>query len=140
MARASVAFTNFTAGQLSSRLDGRTDLTKYFNGCTQLTNFMVHPHGGATRRPGTYFAAEVKTSAKATRLIPFEFNTDQTYIIEMGDLYMRFFTNNGQIIEGNKTISGATKANPCVVTANSHGYANGEEITISSLNSTASDT
>ena len=133
MARASVAFTNFTAGQLSSRLDGRTDLTKYFNGCTQLTNFLVHPHGGATRRPGTYFAAEVKTSAKATRLIPFEFNTDQTYIIEMGDLYMRFFTNNGQIIEGNKTISGATKANPCVVTANSHGYANGEEITISSV-------
>tara|TARA_Y100001938_G_C8096906_1_gene438735 strand:- start:128 stop:2611 length:2484 start_codon:yes stop_codon:yes gene_type:complete len=133
MARASIAFSNFSAGQLSSRLDGRTDLAKYFNGCTTLTNFLVHPHGGATRRPGTYFAAEVKTSSKATRLIPFEFNTDQTYIIELGDQYMRFFTNNGQIVEGNKTISGATQANPCVITSSSHGYENNQEITISSV-------
>ena len=133
MARASIAFSNFTSGQLSSRLDGRTDLAKYFNGCTTLTNFLIHPHGGATRRPGTYFAAEVKNSSKKTRVIGFEFNTDQTYIIELGDQYMRFFTNNGQIVEGNKTISGATQANPCVVTATSHGYENGEEITISSV-------
>ena len=133
MARASLTFSNFTAGRLSSRLDGRTDLAKYFNGCTALTNFMVHPHGGATRRPGTYFVAEVKTSSKATRLIPFEFNTDHTYIIELGDQYMRFFTNNGQIVEGDVTISGATQANPVVVTATGHGYSNGEEITISSV-------
>jgi len=133
MARASVAFSNFTAGRLSSRLDGRTDLAKYFNGCTTLTNFMVHPHGGAVRRPGTYFVAEVKTSSKKTRLIPFEFNTDQTYIIELGDAYMRFFTNSGQIVEGDKTITGATQANPCVITSSSHGYLDGEEITISSV-------
>ncbi len=52
MAKASPAFTNFTAGELSPRLDGRTDLSKYFNGCKTLQNFLVHPHGGATRRPG----------------------------------------------------------------------------------------
>ena len=32
MAKTTVAFTNFTAGELSPRLDGRTDLGKYFNG------------------------------------------------------------------------------------------------------------
>ena len=32
MAKASPAFTNFTAGQLSDRLDGRTDIAKYANG------------------------------------------------------------------------------------------------------------
>ena len=33
MGRAAAAFSNFTAGELSPRLDGRTDLKKYFNGC-----------------------------------------------------------------------------------------------------------
>ena len=50
MAKASPAFTNFTAGELSPRLDGRTDVGKYFNGC-KLQNFVVHPHGGASRVP-----------------------------------------------------------------------------------------
>ena len=133
MARAAIAFTNFTAGELSDRLDGRVDLQKYFNGCKTLENFVVHAHGGATRRPGTQFVAEVKTSSKKTRAISFEFNVEQTYIIELGDLYMRFFTNNGQVVEANKTITGATQANPCVITSASHGYSDGQEITISSV-------
>ena len=79
MPRQTVAYTNFTAGQLSPRLDGRTDLSKYYNGAKQLTNFTIQPHGGATRRPGTRFIHEVKSSSAAVRLIPFEFSTVQTY-------------------------------------------------------------
>lgn len=60
MPRLAHAFTNFTAGELSPRLDGRIDLAKYQNGVTNLENFLVHPHGGVTRRPGTEFIAEVK--------------------------------------------------------------------------------
>ena len=42
--------TNFTSGELSPRLSGRVDVAKYFNGCQTLENFLVHPHGGITRR------------------------------------------------------------------------------------------
>ena len=73
MAKQTVAFTNFTAGELSPRLDGRTDVGKYFNGCKTLENMVVHPHGAATRRPGTKFVHEVKTSSEKTRLIPLSF-------------------------------------------------------------------
>ena len=59
MARQTIAFSNFTAGELSPRLDGRTDLSKYFNGVKTLENMVVHPHGAATRRPGTKFVHEV---------------------------------------------------------------------------------
>jgi len=52
------------------------------------------------RRPGTKHVAEVKTSAKATRVIAFEFSTTQAYIIEVGDQYMRFYRDNGQIVSG----------------------------------------
>ena len=133
MARSTIAFTNFTAGELSPRLDGRTDLGKYFNGCKTLENMVVHPHGAATRRPGTKFIHEVKTSSAQTRLIPFEFSTTQTYIMEFGNQYIRFFKDNGIITESNKTISGATQANPGVITATSHGYSNGDHIIVSSV-------
>ena len=73
MARVSVQLTNFTAGELSPRLDGRNDLSKYPSGCKTLENFIVYPHGSAARRSGSQFISEVKTSSKKTRLIPFEF-------------------------------------------------------------------
>ena len=114
-------------------MEGRTDFQKYFSGCTKLENFVVLPHGPATRRPGTYFVSEIKTSANKTRLIPFEFSTEQTYVLEFGNQYIRFFKDNGQITEGDKTITAITKANPAVVTSSSHGYSNGDFITITSV-------
>lgn len=100
MARSNYAFANFTAGELSPRLAGRTDLAKYFNGCETLENFLIHPHGGATRRPGTRFIAEVKTSSAKTRLIPFQFNITQAYILEFGNEYFRIYKDGGQITSG----------------------------------------
>ena len=108
MAKASPAFTNFTAGQLSDRLDGRTDIAKYGNGCKKLQNFLVHAHGGATRRPGTEFIAEVKTSANATRLIPFEFNVEQTYILEFGNQYFRIYRDGGQVVSSGSAVEVTT--------------------------------
>tara|TARA_B100000963_G_scaffold60956_3_gene48926 strand:+ start:221 stop:2509 length:2289 start_codon:yes stop_codon:yes gene_type:complete len=108
MAKASPAFTNFTAGQLSDRLDGRTDIAKYANGCKKLQNFLVHAHGGATRRPGTEFIAEVKTSANATRLIPFEFNVEQTYILEFGNQYFRIYRDGGQVVSSGSAVEVTT--------------------------------
>ena len=100
MARVAVQLTNFTGGELSPRLDGRNDLAKYASGCSTLENLIVYPHGSAARRPGTNFVAAVKDSTKKTRLIPFEFSTTQTYMLEFGDQYIRFYKDNGQILSG----------------------------------------
>ena len=133
MARVAAQLTNFTAGELSPRLDGRTDLTKYAAGCSNLENLVIYPHGAAARRPGTTHVAQVADSSKKTRLIPFEFSTTQTYILEFSNLKIRFFKDNGAILEGDKTITGITQANPAVVTSSSHGYSNGDEIRITSV-------
>ena len=133
MARVAVQLTNFTGGELSPRLDGRNDLGKYPNGCKTLENFVIFPHGSAARRSGTQFIAEVKDSSKKTRLIPFEFSTTQTYMLEFGDQYMRVYKDEGSVLEGDKTITGITQANPAVVTASSHGYSNGDEVLISGV-------
>ena len=81
-------------------MDGRTDFEKYASGTKTLENFLVHPQGAATRRVGTQHIAEVKDSSKKTRLIPFEFSTTQTYIMEFGDQYIRFYKDKGQIVSG----------------------------------------
>ena len=68
MARSAPAFSSFTAGEISPRLEGRTDLEKYRQGSSDLTNMVVMPHGGATRRPGTQFIAPVKNSSVKTNI------------------------------------------------------------------------
>lgn len=131
MPRASIAQTNFTAGEISPRLLARSDVDRYANGVKTLTNFIVHPHGGATRRPGTLFAAEAKYTT-ATRVIPFEFGTTAAYALEFGNKYIRFFKDSAQLTVS-PTITGATQANPCVITCVGHGFLNDTKVTIASV-------
>ena len=133
MARVHPIQTNFTAGELSPKLAGQVDFKKYANGVETLENMTVFPQGGATRRYGSRFICEVKDSSATTRLIPFEFNDEQAYILEFGNNYIRFFKDQGQITEATKAITAITKANPAVVTVTSHGYSNGDHIWINSV-------
>ena len=99
---------SFASGELSPRLMGRTDSPKYSSGCETMENFIALPHGGAMRRGGTRFINEVKNSAHTTRLIDFEFSVDQTYVLELGDQYIRFYTNGGQVQSGGSPYEVAT--------------------------------
>lgn len=90
--------TNFTAGEISPKLYGRVDISKYGNGAKKLRDCIVQIWGGAKRRDGTLFVKEVKTSAKKTRLVPFIYNEDTAYMLEFGDLYMRVFKTDGTIV------------------------------------------
>ena len=92
--------TNFTAGELSPNMYGRTDIEKYYNGCMTMENFLVLPQGGAYRRPGSRYVASVKTASAFTRLVPFIFSTTQSYILEFGNLYMRVYYDGGQVQSG----------------------------------------
>lgn len=89
---------SFNAGELSPQLNGRIDLEKYKKGCRILENFIPKIHGPISKRPGTRFVAEVKDSTKTTRLIPFEFNVEQAYILEFGDTYMRVYKDGGHVL------------------------------------------
>jgi len=97
MPKVSKAFANFTAGEITPKLYGRTDISKYDNGAQTVENFLVQPHGGLMRRPGTRFVAEVKNSANAVRLVPFEFNVTQAYVLEFGPTYFRIYKDGGQV-------------------------------------------
>lgn len=91
---------SFTAGELSPALGARVDLTKYQSGLRTALNVFVHPHGGVSNRAGLQFVHEIKDSSKQARLIRFQFNTEQTYILEFGDKYIRIFRDGGLVLTG----------------------------------------
>lgn len=97
MANTRFVQNNFNSGELSPRLSARDDFERYKNGCRTLENFIPLPHGGVRTREGWHFVSEVKDSTKRTVLIPFEFSTEQAYMIEVGHQYFRFYRNGGRI-------------------------------------------
>jgi hypothetical protein len=103
MARVSSIVTNFQAGELSPRLEGRIDLQKYSAGAQTLQNMLVFPQGGITRRPGTYYAGSSKNGGKV-RLINFEFSDEQAYVLEFGANYIRFFKDGAPLESGGSPV------------------------------------
>lgn len=130
MPRVAPLQSNFVGGEFSALLYGRVDSERYKTALAFCKNYAPTIQGALLRRSGTYFVAEVKNSSLATRLQHFIFSTTQAYIIEFGNQYMRFYKDNGQILNTAKNITGITKANPAVVTIAGHGYTNGEEVYI----------
>jgi hypothetical protein len=108
MARAHPIITNFTGGELSAYLDGRTDLSRYYNGARVCENFLCLPQGPADRRGGTRFINAAKHADKRGRLVPFEFSDIQAYVIEAGELYFRFYMDKGRIESGSGAYEVAT--------------------------------
>ena len=82
----------FTAGELSPLLLGRVDLARYMSGCKTLTNMLVHPQGGASKRPGFEYVTELPGEA---HLLPFIFNNEQSYVLAFTDYELRIYTRAG---------------------------------------------
>jgi len=92
---------SFAAGELSPFLYGRVDLAKFHVGCRTLLNMLVHPHGGASNRPGTRFVGQVDDSTVRHRLIPFKFRASpggQNYVLVFGHMAMQVVMNTGTAI------------------------------------------
>lgn len=99
MPRFNLNQTAFTSGELSPRMYARTDVARYNQGAKELENVIVLIHGGVLRRPGTLYVAATKDHAQVSRLIPYVFNIEQSYQLEFGNGYVRFYTDSGVQIE-----------------------------------------
>lgn len=100
--------TSFTAGELSPRLAARTDFTKYPSGLEECRNLIPLAEGGLMRRSGSRFVAEVEDSARKGRIKAFQFNTEDSHILEFGHLKLRFYREQGQIQSGGSAVEIAT--------------------------------
>lgn len=104
MAKGNFIQNSFNAGEWSPLMDGRVDLAKYGNAAKRLENFVIDPRGPAVMRPGFKYIAGTKTNGTASILIPFEFSEDVAYIVEIGNLYARFYRDQAQITSGGSPV------------------------------------
>jgi len=94
---------SFSSGEVSPQIYPRVDLSRYQTSLKKCRNFIVAPQGSVYNRPGTRFVHRSKYyDTKESIVQEFIFNREQRYILEIGDLYIRFYTS-GAIIEVDPT-------------------------------------
>lgn len=81
MSKVKVITNSFNSGEWSSKMYGRSDIAKYFNACQKMTNCIVAPQGGISKRVGTKFITKVDGS----RIERFIFNNDENYFVIIGN-------------------------------------------------------
>ncbi|MGG5812467.1 hypothetical protein [Falsiroseomonas sp. CW058] len=86
--------SSFASGELAPELLGRGDLRAYDNGARRLRNVVIQPTGGVARRPGLLHIAEI---GAPVRLVPFEFNTEQTYLLVFSPGWMDVFMGDAHV-------------------------------------------
>ena len=92
----------FNAGELSANMDGRTDQDKYRAGCKTMLNAIPCVQGPARRRGGTRYLGNTKNNGRAW-LHKFEYSARQSYALEFGAGYVRFWVSRGQLLNSLNT-------------------------------------
>jgi len=97
---AHVAKITFTRGEVTPLVHARVDVELYKAAAKTLQNWYCLKEGGIRRRSGTKYIGAVKSSTLDTRLVDFVFSSSQAYVLEMGNVYTRFWTAGAQILSG----------------------------------------
>jgi hypothetical protein len=116
---------SFVGGEIAPELFGRIDLDKYQSGLAECLNFVVLPHGPAQNRAGFSYILQTKYQDKKSNLIEFAFSTEQTYVLEFGDGYIRVHTNGGTLLKTGQNITAISQAAEGVLTYSGADPANG---------------
>lgn len=99
-----LALVNFNTGEISPKIDARSDTEKYAGGCRLLDNMIPTVYGAAERRPGAKWISDAKVAGHKSRLIPFVYSSTVAYMAEFADAdlsgnkYCRVFDTTGALI------------------------------------------
>lgn len=90
---------SFAGGEISDELYSRVDLDKFQTAVALLLNCWVKPQGPAQNRPGFRYVQQAKYRDRTSRLLRFEYSTQQTFALEFGHLYVRFHSQGATLLE-----------------------------------------
>lgn len=101
MAKMQTVQTNFTGGEFSPELEGRSDVDKYNSSAKLLQNVVVLRTGGITHRPPTQYRSPIKDETQEGRLIKFAASSSSAsaHQLEFSHLLMRVRTTDGGLVE-----------------------------------------
>jgi len=93
------AYNNFTAGELSPKMNGRSDTQQYFNGAKRIENFIIETQGGLTYRNGFEYISGTKDN-KPAFIWRFEFSDEIAYILEFTEFNVRIYRDKAVVVDG----------------------------------------
>ena len=134
MARVQSVQTSFADGQISPRMQGYVDLPSYRSSLKICQNYIPLPQGSVARRPGTFYTSRAKDNG-AVRLVPFNFGSGQSYILEFGASYIRFYREDAIVTTDVTTISSVNASTNTITLASGTALSVGDDIYFSSSGS-----
>lgn len=93
---------SFLGGEVSPALYERCDMDKFGRWFAKAENIRFYETGGFRNRPGFVKIANTKNNAagQKIKLISFSFNDEESFLVEFGAGYARFFKNGQPIMDG----------------------------------------
>lgn len=82
---------SFNYGQFGKKIAARSEIRYYKKACKKTYNFRPTIQGPLEKRKGTVYVAETKDSTKNSRLVKFIFSEIDSFVLEFGDQYIRFY-------------------------------------------------
>lgn len=98
MPKASPLQSDFSGGEYNPLFFGRVDSDRYKVGLDTCKNYVPIIQGPVTRRPGSYYAGAA--NGGMVLLIPFQSSVTNSFILEVGAGYIRFWKNYAQVMSG----------------------------------------
>lgn len=133
MVEVNVSYPDFSAGELSPKMYGRHELAAFYNGGRRVENFITEVAGMARFRTGSIYASKTRGNTAAF-LHTFKYTDALSFVLEFTDQKLRFYQDGGRVQLTSQAITGATKANPCVITySGSDTFANGDSVHIDNI-------
>ncbi len=124
---------NFAGGETSPKSRGRFDLPWYAASAKKILNFIPEVQGPARFRPGFKHVRQTR-GGQVARMVPYQLNNSQAYMIEFTHLFMRVYKNGDLVTSNPSAVTGITKASPAVLTvAAAANLNNGDEIILTGV-------
>ena len=92
-----IAQQGFTTGEISPEVLARTELDKYQYALKQARNVYIRPYGAVYRRSGTIYHSACKYADKKAILVEFNYSVELSYMLEIGDKYIRVHKNGAYL-------------------------------------------
>ena len=102
------AYIKFNGGIWSEQLKGRYDLGNYKSAARTCDNFIPTRYGQVEKRAGTKHLGYAKNDDKKCVLHSFQFSVNTKFMLEFGDLYIRFWSNDLQVESGGSPLEVVT--------------------------------
>lgn len=81
----------FTTGEVSPEVANRVDLEQFRSALLQAKNVYIRPYGAAYKRGGSIYCGKAKYTDKDVLLYSFTINADRSFLLEIGDKYIRIW-------------------------------------------------